>query len=321
MPVRHLPAALDLLADVVQRPVFPPDAFDAERAVALADLAALRDDMYRYPTRLLLQGAYPDHPYGRSVLGTEESLAALTADDARAWHRRAVLEAPLVIAVVGDLDADDVAAIVARDFASLRPRADAPPARPSWPTGVVVRAEPRDKAQTALALAYPGPTRDDDRRHAGGLAAGIASGLGGRFFDELRDRQSLAYTVQAYSAERALSGMFVSYIATSPEKEETARAGLLAEFAKLRDKPVSADELLRAQTYAIGTHAIRQESGGAQLADMVDAWLFGRGLAELDEHDSQVRAVTVADVQAFARDFFDDERRVEGIVRGVGKTV
>jgi predicted Zn-dependent peptidase len=54
---------------------------------------------------------------------------------------------------------------------------------------------------------------------------------------------------------------------------------------------------------------------------MVDAWLFGRGLAELDEHDSRVRAVTAADVQTFARDFFDDGRRVEGIVRGVGKTV
>ena len=84
---------------------------------------------------------------------------------------------------------------------------------------------------------------------------------------------------------------------------------------------MGAEELERAQTYAVGTHAIRQESGAAQLADVVDAWLFGRGLAELDEHDARVRAVTVADVQAFARDFFDDARRVEGIVRGVGKTV
>jgi zinc protease len=223
--VRHLPAALELLADVVQRPVFPAEAIETERGVLVADIAAQRDDMYRYPTRLLLEAAFGDHPYGRSVLGTEESLAGLTADDARDWHRRAVLEAPLVIAVVGDVDADDTAAIIARDFDRLRPRDAAPVARPAWPAGVVVHAQSREKAQTALALAFAGPARDDDRRYVGGLVAGIASGLGGRFFDELRDRQSLAYTVQAYSAERALAGMFVSYIATSPEKEETARAG------------------------------------------------------------------------------------------------
>jgi zinc protease len=321
VPVRHLPAALELLADVVQRPVFPAGAIETERGVLVADLAAQRDDMYRYPTRLLLEAAFGDHPYGRSVLGTEESLAGLTADDARDWHRRAVLEAPLVIAVVGDVDADDTAAIIARDFDRLRPRDAAPVARPAWPAGVVVHAQSREKAQTALALAFAGPARDDDRRYVGGLVAGIASGLGGRFFDELRDRQSLAYTVQAYSAERALAGMFVSYIATSPEKEETARAGLLAEFAKLRETPVGADELARAQTYAVGTHAIRQESGAAQMSDMVDAWLFGRGLAELDEYESRVQAVTVADVQAFARDHFDESRRVEGIVRGIGRAV
>jgi zinc protease len=100
-----------------------------------------------------------------------------------------------------------------------------------------------------------------------------------------------------------------------------ARDGLLREFAKLRDEPVTADELQRAQNYAIGTHAIRQESGGAQLGDLIDAWLFGRGLAELDEHDDRVRAVTVVYVHRFAQEFFLESRRVEGIVRGVGKTV
>ena len=69
------------------------------------------------------------------------------------------------------------------------------------------------------------------------MIAGVASGLGGRFFDELRDKQSLGYTVHAFATERALAGAFVAYIATSPEKEEVARRGLLDEFAKLRDEP------------------------------------------------------------------------------------
>ena len=152
------------------------------------------------------------------------------------------------------------------------------------------------------------------------MIASIASGLGGRFFDELRDRQSLAYTVHAFNAERRRAGMFVAYIATSPEKEETARAGLLREFAKLREAPVTADELRRAKRYAIGTHAIRQESSAAQLGDMLDAWAFG-SLAELGDFERRVEAVTAERILELAARSFDPERRVEGIVRGTGRKV
>jgi zinc protease len=148
------------------------------------------------------------------------------------------------------------------------------------------------------------------------MIAGVASGLGGRFFDELRDKQSLGYTVHAFATERALAGVFASYIATSPEKEDVARRGLLAEFAKLRDAPVSDTELARAREYAIGTHAIRQQSGAAVLGDILDAWLFGTSLEELTEHDSRIRSVTARDIQSLAQRYFDESRLVQGVVRG-----
>ena len=321
VPVRHAAAAVDLLAEVVQRPSFPEDALDTEREVARSELAAMRDDMYRYPVRLALEAAFGEHPYGLSALGTEATLDATTTDALRQWHRARLLHAPQVIAAVGDVDPDELAALVTRDFAALAPRDAQPIAAPGWPARAAERVESREKAQTALALLFPGPSRGDDDRFAAHLLAGVASGLGGRFFDELRDKRSLAYTVHAYASERLQAGTFAAYIATSPELEETARQGLLAEFAKLREARVSDEELERAKTYAIGTHAIRQESGGAVLSDMVDAWLFGRGLHELEEHDARVRAVTPDAMQALARKYFDEERRVEGVVRGTGKRV
>jgi zinc protease len=115
--------------------------------------------------------------------------------------------------------------------------------------------------------------------------------------------------------------MFLAYIATSPEKEEIARRGLLAEFRKLIDAPVSDEELGRAKRYTLGAHAISQESGAAILGDLLDAWMFGSGLAELDEFESKISAVTSADIQSLARDFFDPSKHVEGLVRGVGKVV
>jgi zinc protease len=320
VPSRHAAAAVELLADVVQHPVFPEDAVDTERAVALADLVALRDDMYRFPLRLASEVAFSGHPYGIAASGTEESLRALNVDALRVWHRAHVLSGPAVIAMVGDDDPDALATLAARELAELVAAAPSEVPRAAWPGESLYAIETRDKAQTAMALYFEGPTRSDDERFAASMIASVASGLGGRFFEELRDKQSLCYTVQALVSARRLAGAFVSYIATSPEKEEVARAGLLDEYRKLRERPVTAEELRRAQTYAIGVHAIRQQSGGAVLADVVESWLFGE-LAELERYESRVLAVTPERMQALAQRYFDPTRRVEGIVRGVSRTV
>ncbi len=321
VPARHADSALELLSDVVQHPTFDEPALDTERALAIADLEMLRDDMYRYPLRLLTSEAFSGHPYGMPSSGTVESLTAIDANDVRDWHRARVLEGASVIAVVGDVDPDAIAATVAARFAALRWRDESPLPEPTWPSAPLTVAESRDKAQSALALAFPAPSRSDDSRFAADLLAGVASGLGGRFFDQLRDKQSLAYTVSAFTAEWRRAGMFISYIATSPEKEEIARAGLLAEFAKLREAPVTEAELAQAKEYAIGTHAIRSQSGGALLGELIDAWIFGRGLHEIDEHDARIRAVTAQEMQELARRYLVESALVQSVIRGTGRRV
>ena len=321
VPTARLPEALELLGDVIQRATIPDDAFETERTVALSNVAMLRDDMYRYPMRLASSVAFSKHPYGIPTMGTEESLRALTAEQAREWHKSRVLESAIVIGVVADLDVTEVANMVATEFGALELEKAPKVPKPRWPRSVKIAAESRDKAQTAIALAFAGPSRTDDSRFAANMIATVASGLGGRFFDELRDRQSLAYTVQAAASGKRLAGLFLSYIATSPEKEGVARAGLLAEFAKLRDQLVSPEELARAKEYVVGTHAISRESGGALLGEMLDAWMFGEGLQELIDYETRVRAVTADQMRDTAQKYFDPEKRVEGIVRGVGKTV
>jgi zinc protease len=318
VPARHLAHAVDLLADVVTHPRLDQETLDTERAIALANLAELRDDMYRYPVRLATLAAYATHPYGRGILGTEESLRAVQTGHVREWHRWNVLQSPALVAAVADVDEADVAALLADAFDSL---VSAPPTfaqTPAWPERVVVMVEPRDRAQTAMAVLFPSPARRDDRRFAAHLIAGVASGLGGRFFDALREKQSLAYTVSAYPAERVSAGMFVAYIATSPEQEERARDGLLTQFARLRDELVGDDELERAKIYALGSHAIARQSGATVLGELVDAWLSGTGLEEIGAFESRVQAVTAEEMRDLARAHFDPQRRVEGIVRGRG---
>mgnify|MGYP001552304866 CR=1 FL=1 len=280
------------------------------------DVARLRDDMYRYPMRLVTEAAYDAHPYSIPAGGTEESLRSLTFDDVREWYRATLLRAPFVIALAGDVAAAEVAGLVADNFGELSLIArDALPV-PEWPFDSVARCVTRDKNQSALVLALPSPGRTDDGRFAAHVLASIASGLGGRFFEELRDRRSLAYTVHAFGSEHRLSGAFMAYIATSPEREGEAREALIEQFAGLRAAPVTDEELARAKRYMLGMHDIRQESGGAILGDIVDAWLFGAGLSELDDYAGRIDAVSADDIQRLAQSYFDTGRIVEGVVRG-----
>jgi zinc protease len=319
VPTARYGEAVALLGDVIQRPVFPAESFETERGVALSNLAMLRDDMYRYPARLANSLAFKRHPYGVPTMGTETSLQAISLQNLSDWHRAQVLTGAGVIGVVADIDPYEAAEVIAGELALIAPATAPVVPAPRWPDATETAAESRDKAQTAMAIAFP--SRANDQRFAASLIATVASGLGGRFFDELREKQSLAYTVHAGASVKRVGGLFLSYIATSPEKEEVARAGLLAEFARLRAEPVSEEELARAKEYVVGSHAISQESGGSLLAEILDAWMFGAGLHELAEHDTKVRSVTAEEMRAVAEEYFNPDRRVEGIVRGVGRSV
>ncbi len=315
VPGRRFDGAAELLADLVLAPAFPADGVEAERAVALAALASLRDDMYRQPMRLAAEVAWPGHPYGRSTLGTEATVPTLTRDAVAAWHAARVPASDAVLAVVGDLDPQEAADLLARRFGALRAQPAPTLAPPPWPHEALVRAETRDKAQTALALLFEGPGAHDPARFDAELLGGVASGLGGRFFEELRDKQSLAYTVLARPFLRRASGAFAAYIACSPSKEEQAREGLLREFAKLAEGEVGRDELERARRYAIGAWQIRQSSGASVLAEVAEAWMHG-DLGSIARYPADLMAVTPARMRALAGRWFDPARRVEGIVRG-----
>ena len=315
VPSTRAASAVELLGDVVQRPVFDADALERERAAAIAQVIAVRDDMYRYPMRLAAQAAFPGHPYGIPVSGTEASLNRVTPTDLEEWHRGRAMVGASAIVIVGGGDPDALAAIAEQVFGELASGASAVTPPPSWPTTAAERVERRDRAQTALAVLFPGPSRSDPDRVAAEMIVGVASGLGGRLFEQLRDKQSLCYTVNASVSQRVAGGVFACYVATSPDKEDAARSALLAELERLRDAPVTSGELARAQTYAIGTTQIRRQSGAALLGEVADAWLFGH-LGEIGDREHEIRAVTADQMQRLAERCLDATRRVEGVVRG-----
>ena len=176
----------------------------------------------------------------------------------------------------------------------------------------------RDKAQAALAMAFPGPSRRDPDYAAAQVWAAVASGLGGRLFEALRERRSLAYTVVATAWQKARAGALLSYIATSPEREDEAREEMLLELERFVREPVSPAELAQAVNYLAGQAEVNRQNGSAVAGEMLEAWLAGTGLAELADPAAKYRAVTAEEVQRIAAAYLTAHRRAEGVVRGTG---
>ena len=319
----HATEAAALLRLVMEAPRLEESTVAIERALLADDARQLGDDMLRFPIQLAFQAAYGNEGYGLPVLGTPESVTGLTGEAVRAWHRAMLSAGRTTVAVVGDLDPDHVQEAMAGVFDGM-PSAVAevilPAVRPAPAARPVTLVQERDKAQTALAMLFPGPGRLAADRHAAEVWATIAGGLGGRLFEALRDRRSLAYTVLASPWQRRGTGALLTYIATSPDREEEARQAMLAELALFRERAPKAAEVTRAANYLVGQTEVSRQSAASLAGEMLDAWLHGAGLEELVDSAAPYRAVRSEDVQQVAARYLDPEARVEGVVRGGQRT-
>ncbi|HUG42552.1 MAG TPA: pitrilysin family protein [Longimicrobiales bacterium] len=314
VPAEHFEEGLTLLADVALNPTFPEPEVAREREVLLADLTSLRDDMYRYPMRLLLQTAFAGHPYGHGPDTVERAVRELDAAALRRWHAAELAE-PWVF-VVGDVEPERVATRVQASFGTASPSLTDPTARPVWPAEPRAELVRRDRAQTALALGFPGPDRNHDDAPVLQVLSNAVSGLGNRLFEELRSRRSLAYTVTAHPLVRRHGGAFIGYIATSPDRADEARSALVDELLRLREEAPSEEELARAREYTVGAWQIRTQTNAAQLSELAGALMLGPGLHEIREFEGRIRAVDRNRVRDAARRWIDPDRLVEGGVIG-----
>jgi zinc protease len=315
----NLPQAATLLDIVFTQPTLGEAEVDTERSLMISEAEQVADDMFRYPFQLAFASAFGDAGYGLPVSGLPETLSRISAADARESHRRMVTTRPVVVAV-GDFDAEQASAALAGIFGE-RAAVEAMSALPSlqWVGGESsTRVVEREKQQSAFAMVFPGPGRRDVDRAAAKVWAAVASGLGGRMFEALRDRRSLAYTVMASSWQHGRAGALLTYIATSPQREDEARDAMLEELARFNGEPVSEAELQQAANYLAGQAEVGRQSAAGLAGEIVEAWLIGNGLGDLEDPAAAFRAVTKENLLRVAQRYLRPSIRAEGVVRGSG---
>ncbi len=315
----RLGTASQLLHLVQTRPTLRDDDIAIERGVLAEEARQVADDMFRFPFRLAFGAAFGDRGYGLPVTGLPETLEALDAATVRA-AAPGVLQLPRpVIVAVGEEDPERALETLAGVFGDLPAREPslAGPAN-GWAVGTepATRVAQRDRNQTALAMLFPGVDRRDPERYAAMVLASVASGLGGRLFESLRSRRSLAYTVLAAAWLRGRAGAFLTYIATTPAREDEARVAMLEELDAFTRDPVTEGELAQAVNYLAGQSLVERQSGAALAGEILEAWLIGEGLEELEPPGAGFRRVTAGAVQQVAQRMLRPQLRAEGIVRG-----
>jgi zinc protease len=299
---------LPLWAEALCFPAFGEEEVERERRDALAALERREDRLGARAFDLFQRAHYQRHPYRLPLPGTPESVARFDADALVAHHARLVRPENLVVSVLGDVDPDAAASALARELADLEQNGAKPLALPEpepAPQEIRSALERKDRAQAHLVLGFRGVAVDDPDREALEVLTQILAGQGGRLFLELRDRQSLAYSVSAANVVGYAPGYFCVYIATAPEKLETAKRGVLAELERVLQDAPGDDEAERARRYLCGSHAIAQQRGGQRALTMALDARYGLGVDADREFPARVRAVGRGDLLRVARRILD----------------
>lgn len=308
-----------LFAESLREPAFPADELEKKRRETLGALKQQKDQLTQAAFLLFMDAHYGSHPYARNPLGTEASLKAMTPADLKDFYERWADPRNMVIAVSGDIGAEEALDAVRDAFGdfpqrpSFRPLGPLPAPRPE---GVRRAEEQRETQQAHFVIGYPGARFTDPDRYALDVLGSALAGMGGRLFVNLRDRKSLAYSVTSFSSEQVDPGFFAFYMGTSADKLDTAVADTLKEIAEVKKGGISQEEFERAKKWMIGTYEIGLQSNSAYADKMVYNELYGVGYEETFAAPEKIAAVTLADVNRLAASVLDTERYTIAILRG-----
>lgn len=304
-----------LWAEILSGPTFPQEVIDRERQIQLHQIAAKKDNPAQICMQLFAQGMFGAHAYSRDSLGTPNSLASLTRDQLSDWWMQNFRRRKKSIAICGATDVDAWIRAYEETIEAGAARIPDPVSKrieyPSAPVSVFERVE---KEQSHMVYGFPGLTLFDERRYALQLMQSVLAGQGGRLFLELRDKNSLAYSVSPLRMEGIDGGYFGAYIGCAPSKTETALRMMAEEFKKLCDELIPEAELERAKRYIIGRHDIDLQRASSISAAILFNDLYGIDYNETFTSGEKFRQVTAEQIRELARTIFGQP----GVVSVVG---
>ncbi|MEU6126607.1 pitrilysin family protein [Streptomyces sp. NPDC047123] len=305
-----LPLAIDVVCDMLTGSRIVQEDVDAERGVILEEIAMTEDDPGDCVHDLFAHTMLGDTPLGRPVLGTEDTINALTADRIRRFYKKHYDPTRLVVAAAGNVDHHKVVRQVRAAFekAGALQRTDAVPMIPrqgsrALRTAGRVEVINRKTEQAHVILGMPGLARTDDRRWAlGVLNTALGGGMSSRLFQEVREKRGLAYSVYSYTSGFADTGLFGVYAGCRPSQVHDVLKICRDELDQVAQHGLTDDEIGRAIGQLAGSTVLGLEDTGALMNRIGKSELCWGEHMSVDDMLARISAVTPDEVREVARD-------------------
>jgi predicted Zn-dependent peptidase len=307
-----LPLALEILTDLVRRPLLRQSDLESERKVVLEEINGVADTPDDLVFELHARALWPTHPYGYSILGTPESLDELSAEDLRVLHRDGYYRGNCVIAAAGNVVHTQLLTVLEREGWFEGDTREPPrphiAAIPAVTGGNCI--EHRDTAQTHIVFGTDTfPLRDPRRFPLAILTNVFGGGMSSRLFQRVREELGLAYAVYAYKQFFQSSGQLGVYVGTQASTADEAVDAIREEYARLAREGLPPAELINGKQQLKGQIMLSLESPGARMARLAGFVLYDDRYRPLDEMLREIDRVTPDDVSAIAAEFFAPERQ------------
>ena len=310
-----LPRALDVITDMVRRPVLRDSDLSLERQVVLEEISTVEDTPDDEVFDLTYETMWPTHPYGFQILGTKETVSALSADDLKHLHTHAYFPGNCVIAAAGNLTHDALLKEVEAQgwfdeggSAVVQPAPPVPPVPPA--VRGVTRAVEKDTAQTHIVFATDTIPYADRRKYALIVLSNIfGGGMSSRLFQRIREELGLAYSIYSFTSFYRAVGMAGVYVGTQPGRSEKAVEAIRNEFARMANEGLRGEALEDAKQQTLGQLMLSLESPTSRMYRLASTAVYGEPYRSLDEVLRTVEALTADEVSALAAEFFAPERQ------------
>jgi predicted Zn-dependent peptidase len=300
----HLPLAVDILSDLVSHPVFAPDDIEREQKVVLEEIKMVEDTPDDLVHEMFAEAYWNGHPLGRPILGTPETVSALTQPILQQYFRETYVAENFVVVAVGNLEHDEVKRLVEEKFASTAAAGrSVPESAPVVTPTVQIRQKNLEQSHVCLGTLGL-PQNHPDRYAAYALNTVLGGSMSSRLFQNVREKRGLAYSVFSSLSAYQDTGSLSIYAGCGNDTVAELVEIVVAEIRRLAHESVPADELRRAKDHLKGSLMLNLESTSSRMSHHARQEIYRDRADTLDEMLAEIERVSIGDVQRLASDFF-----------------
>jgi predicted Zn-dependent peptidase len=304
----HMPIAMDVLSDLVLNPIFDVEDIGRERGVILEEIKMDEDNPDYLVHEIFTQNFWKDHPLGKPILGTKDTVKKFERNGVMDFYKQRFAPGNVIICAAGHLKHEQFVELVAKHFEHMKPMKNGfHSPKPKTMPRIVMRNK-KALEQVQICVGVPShPIAHEDRHASYILNTLLGGGMSSRLFQNIRERQGLAYAIYSDLSPYRDTGCLSVYAGTSRESAQKVVQSVVSEFRKLKAEPVPEEELRRSKDQLKGSLMLSLESSTARMSNLARQEMYFDHFFGLDELIERIEKVTANQLTELANEFFQTE--------------